>query len=461
MSSGEYLVFLDADDRLLPNAVAAGVACFEARRSCGFVFGGFRIINEDGSIRKNVIRRSPSRGLYIELLHSNYILMHGSVMYKRATFEAVGMFETSLPAAEDYDLYLRIARCFPVASYSAIVAEYRQHSSNMSLDSCLMTKATLSVLHSHSGYTTQSNRLQRALREGTSETRTYYTQKLLVQAVTAGGGRAARALLQMYLRRPDIVTTSLLKGLDRYFKLSETVAGVTAYVRRRANRLRQPRYESSFPRRLTPVSREFGFERGTPVDRYFIERFLETNSNVIQGRVLEIGDSAYTRQFGGNRVSCGDILSVKTDAPANVIAADLSSAPNIPSDTYDCIIVTQTLHLIYDFHAAVLTLHRILKPGGVLLVTVPGISPLSIDEWKDTWYWSFTKLSMTRVFDETFGPMVEVEADGNVVAATAFLQGIASCELTPEELTYCDPQFEVLIHVKATKLDPIAHTRSR
>lgn len=151
---------------------------------------------------------------------------------------------------------------------------------------------------------------------------------------------------------------------------------------------------------------------------------------------------------------------MRPDTAANVIVADLSSAQDIPSDTYDCIIVTQTLHLNYDFHAAVATLHRIMKPGGVLLLTVPGISPLSIDEWRDSWYWSFTTLSMTRVFDETFGPMVEVDADGNVLAATAFLQGIASSELTPQELNYRDPQFEVLIHVKATKLDPIAHTRS-
>lgn len=154
-----------------------------------------------------------------------------------------------------------------------------------------MTEATLAVLNSQSDFTTRDSRLQLAYCEGTSKTRTHYTQKLFLQALIRGAGRARRTLLQMFLRRPDLVTTSLLKGLDRYLKFSGMSAALAAFVRRRAIRLRQSKCKSGFPRRLTPVSREFGFESGTPVDR-FIERFLETNSNVIRGRVLEIGDSS-------------------------------------------------------------------------------------------------------------------------------------------------------------------------
>ena len=108
------------------------------------------------------------------------------------------------------------------------------------------------------------------------------------------------------------------------------------------------------------------------MDRYYIERFLQLNASAVRGRVLEIGDNSYTRRFGGSRVTSSDVLSVNDDNSGKTIVADLSSADNIESDTYDCIIVfTQTLQLIYDFDSALMNLHRILKPGGNLLLTVP------------------------------------------------------------------------------------------
>ena len=84
--------------------------------------------------------------------------------------------------------------------------------------------------------------------------------------------------------------------------------------------------------------------------------------------------------------------------------ADLARADHIPSAAFDCIILTQTLHLIYDVRAAIATLHRILGPGGVLLLTVPGITRISHDEWPGSWYWSFTTDSASRLFAEAFGP---------------------------------------------------------
>lgn len=206
-------------------------------------------------------------------------------------------------------------------------------------------------------------------------------------------------------------------------------------------------------RRLTPISTDFGYDRGQPIDRYYIENFLSSNSTDIRGRVLEIGDDTYTRRFGGDRVIKSDVLAVRRDNPKATIVADLSKAENIPSDAFDCIIFTQTLQYIYDVNAAVATLARILKPGGVTLATLPGISqisPIDMDRWGE--YWRFTTLSARRLFEDAFSlGHADVEAHGNVLSAIAFLHGLAAEELKNTELDYFDRNFELVITVRAVR----------
>lgn len=208
-------------------------------------------------------------------------------------------------------------------------------------------------------------------------------------------------------------------------------------------------------RRITPISRVWGCDRGMPIDRYYIEQYLTDCGADIRGHVLEIGDSRYTHQFGGERVTKSDVLHVKEGNPEATIVADLSYAPEIPSDTFDCIILTQTLHLIYDVRATIATLYRILQPGGVALVTFPGISQIShLAEkgWADSWYWSFTANSAHRLFEEVFrATNVKVKAYGNVLSAIAFLHGLAAGELTKEELDHRDADYQLLITVKIVK----------
>jgi SAM-dependent methyltransferase len=194
-------------------------------------------------------------------------------------------------------------------------------------------------------------------------------------------------------------------------------------------------------RRLQPTSRVFGFDRGFCIDRHYIKKFLAAHAQDIQGHVLEIGDDAYTRKFGGEHVTKGDVLHVIEGNPKATIVTDLTCAHHILADTFDCIICTQTLQFIYDVQATLKTLYRILKPGGVLLATFPGISQISrydMDRWGD--YWRFTTLSALRLFEEVFPPEhVTVEAHGNVLTAIAFLHGLAAEELRQEELDYHDP----------------------
>jgi hypothetical protein len=205
-------------------------------------------------------------------------------------------------------------------------------------------------------------------------------------------------------------------------------------------------------RRVMPLSRHFGFDRGSPIDRYYIENFLAKHSKDIRGRVLEIGDNAYSRQFGGAQVTKSDVLHVHDGNPTATIIADLTDAHHIPSDAFDCFVLTQTLQLIFDLRGVLNTIYRILKPGGVVLTTVPGISQISLDEWKDSWFWSFTALSVQRLYEEFFpSSNIEVKTFGNVLAATAFLQGLATQELKKEELDFHDPSYQVLITIRAVK----------
>jgi SAM-dependent methyltransferase len=215
--------------------------------------------------------------------------------------------------------------------------------------------------------------------------------------------------------------------------------------------------------RLEPISRNYGFDRGTPVDRHYIETFLQRHrgsphygAGDIRGRVLEVGGDTYARRYGApdaggeTRV---DVLHVDDSNPAATVVGDLSSGTGLPTGTFDCVICTQTLHVVWDFRAAIRHLHQMLKPGGVLLATVPGITP-SCNPDRDLWgdYWRFTTLSFRRLLEEAFPPaQVHVEAYGNVLSSIAFLHGLAATELTTAQLSPRDPDYELVIVARARK----------
>jgi SAM-dependent methyltransferase len=213
-------------------------------------------------------------------------------------------------------------------------------------------------------------------------------------------------------------------------------------------------------RRVNPISFRFGYDRGRPVDRYYIENFLAYHADDIRGRVLEIGDDSYTRQFGGGCVEISDVLHVTEGNPRATIVADLTRADHVPSEAFDCIIFTQTLQFIYDVRLAIQTLRRILRPGGVLLATVPSIGRMmdpSQDEWNTKYYWAFTPASVRSLFEESFpATSVEVEAYGNVLTAISFLHGLATEELREQELKSRTPGYEVIVTVRAVKPGAVA-----
>ncbi|WP_347302966.1 methyltransferase domain-containing protein [Croceibacterium sp. TMG7-5b_MA50] len=199
-----------------------------------------------------------------------------------------------------------------------------------------------------------------------------------------------------------------------------------------------------------PLCREYGFNRGQPIDRHYIETFLYSHRTEITGRVLEIGERLYTEKFGQD-VGRSDMLHVD-DHPDATYVDDLTNGASVPDATYDCVILTQTLHLIFDMQAAVRTLHRVLKPGGVLLCTVPGITQIADDDWNDTWYWSLSAAAARRLCAPVFGAeQVGISQYGNLLSATAFLHGMAAAELQPAELGHFDQQYPVIVAIAARR----------
>jgi len=200
-----------------------------------------------------------------------------------------------------------------------------------------------------------------------------------------------------------------------------------------------------------PVSRRFGYDLGTPIDRVYIERFLAENASAIRGIVLEIGDDQYSRKCG-SPVARVDVLSAVASETATLVG-DLATGRNIPSSAYDCIILTQTLQMIYDVKAALRNAAEALKPGGTLLLTASGISQISrydMDRWGE--YWRFTDKSLRMLLDEVFPEgSVNVQAYGNVAAAKAFLDGVPAEQLSNEVFAHNDPGYQVLLAARATK----------
>jgi glycosyltransferase involved in cell wall biosynthesis len=437
----DKIVFLDADDRLCQDAIQAGLECFVRHSEAGFVYGGFHLIDADGGVTGDPVCRDIGPDPHIAFLRGNQVGMHGTVMYDRRRLSDAGGFDVTLRRCEDYDIYLRISRNHPVANHRHIVAEYRRHRANMSSNSLEMLRSVQRVLARYKP-PERSEPAAVAWRQGQAYWRRYYYDEILrllsvrriVDAVRASPTLAARHLirrLQRALPRGLIFTLKCLAG-------------------------RQPAPPLGCVRfgdfdRPSPISPDFGFDRGTPVDRYYVEAFLTAHSGDIRGRALEIGDAVYCRKFGTGIVQ-QDVLHVTADNPGATIVGDLSVPGVLPEGAFDCLVITQTLHLIYEMHAAVAAMYRALKPGGVLLLTCPGISQVDRGQWAATWFWSLTRPAAERMFSDAFGAgSVAVETRGNVYAAVCFLEGLALEEVDAAKLDVLDAAYPVIVTVRARK----------
>ena len=202
-----------------------------------------------------------------------------------------------------------------------------------------------------------------------------------------------------------------------------------------------------------PINSNWGYERGTPIDRYYINKFLQKYAGDIRGRVLEVADNEYTRTFGGVRVEISDILYPTTGNPRATVIADLTNPGEVEDELFDCIICTQTLQFIFDVRVAIESLFRFLKPGGVLLLTVPGITKISPeDRDRSGDYWRFTAESLHRLLAAEFPePTVAVEAYGNIKSSLGLLHGISAGEIQEVELDQYDDHYQLIVSARAVR----------
>ncbi|WP_138733969.1 methyltransferase domain-containing protein, partial [Modestobacter excelsi] len=168
------------------------------------------------------------------------------------------------------------------------------------------------------------------------------------------------------------------------FAFSQLPVRVVRAVERRSAGARRAgfRVRWASTRRVDPLS-EWGFDRGTAVDRYYIQRFLDSHRDLVHGRTLEVKEDLYASDLGAERV---DVLDVDPDNSAATIVGDLCDPATLPAETFDAAIVTQTLQLVPDPVAGLRTVLRALRPGAAALVTVPAMSRLAGD-W-DRWRWT-------------------------------------------------------------------------
>lgn len=437
-AAGRFVAFLDADDVWLPQKLAEQVAILESHPGAAMVYGPAEYwqgwTGNPADAERDFVQcvgAATTRLVSGRRLLSQFVDREGTtpspsgVLVRRAALDAVGGFEESFTGLyEDQAFYAKACLAHNAYVSDRVWYRYRQHENG----ACAAA----------------------ARADKTREARMTYLRWL--------AGRLQRAGVQHRATLSKVRDTLRKHGgpLVRESLLARISAGILSRVRtprRLTARLHRTRTRWGSLRGVEPVSRRFGADRGRCVDRWYIERFLAEHAADIHGRVLETGGDDYTRRFGGDRVARADVLyAAAGHARANFVA-DLTDAPGVPSDTFDCVILTQTLHLIDNVQAAVRTVHRILKPGGVVLATLPGISQVSrydMERWGDRW--RFTTLSARELFERAFTDgHLTVASCGNVLTATAFLQGISADELTPGELEHHDADYPLVLTVRAEK----------
>ena len=197
-------------------------------------------------------------------------------------------------------------------------------------------------------------------------------------------------------------------------------------------------------RRLHPFSESYGIDRGGSVDRGYIDDFIARNADAIHGRVLEVLDDHYA-STAKKRITQLDIVDIDPSNSRATLVVDLGAPGALPVKTYDCVIVTQTLHLVRDIERAIDNIWGALVPGGTALLSIPVICRIDADFGPAGDLWRFTPAGWELFLNRRLPAAdVTVEGHGNLVVAIAFLEGLAPQELCPEEIAYEDPHFPVV-----------------
>jgi peptidoglycan/xylan/chitin deacetylase (PgdA/CDA1 family)/SAM-dependent methyltransferase len=360
--------------------------------------------------------------------------VHRATLFSRAAWKKIRGFDTSVAAAEDYELCLR-----------------------------LLSEGWVGALVSDVLVRQKADRLSSYQRDLWREryvpamTAIFNKHRDLFEQETASVllGREETLIWLADRYRPIVSRReAAVKELDA---LKQEIADLIRALREHGH----DRVDWGDLRRTKPISPEWGYDRGKPIDRHYIEAFLEDNARDVRGRVLEIQEDDYSRRFGGGEVESVDVLDACATNPRANVIADLRQASALPGETYDCIILTQTIHVIDDMEAVARECYRLLKPGGKLLVTLPCLSRVCLEYGPDGDYWRVTEAGAKQLFSAAFPPYaIATRVYGNVLAGTAFTYGLCCDELTPGELDETDPYNPTLIGVSAIKPADVPKSKS-
>ena len=426
LTTSEYLVCLDGDDTVEPGYFEAAGGRLDREPDLDFVSCAMRAFEGASYVW------SPSAPTFVDAVATGGV-PHASTMVRRRLWESVGGFDETLRSFELLDFW---ASAIESGARGVILEEpllnYRVRAGSNYRRSIQPDVYLARLRHLYSKHRAAVER--HGLDLITAKEAFLVSQRDYRETLESRKAAIHSELTRLRQDIAETVATLESRGLSRV--------------------------EWGDLRRRQPLSERWGRDRGTAIDRYYIERFLAAHQGDVRKRVLEVRDATYTARFGGDAVTTRDVIDLNAgNAHANMVA-DLRRAQGIASDTYDCIILTQTLQLIDDLPAALAECARILRPGGVLLVTVPSVIRVDEEAGPDGDFWRLTEASARKLFADVFPiEAFEVFAYGNVMACAAFLYGLSVEEMDPADLDHVDRTFPIVIAIRAVK--PAAEAAAR
>ncbi|MGX7896310.1 glycosyltransferase family 2 protein [Tsuneonella sp. HG222] len=442
----DYVLFLDSDDVLLPDGIAACLACMAENPGAAVAYGAHLPVDQDLVATGGPRFIAMARDAYHDLLEGNGVLMLGSALFDRTALLAVGGFDDKLSLAEDYDLYLRLARNYPFACDPALVAKYRAHPGNLSARHAAMMESALAVQERHRPSESDGAGM-RAYRKGQRALRMIVANSWsLAQAQDPTGETPGK--LEAYRAAPFAAFIASLWQIVRKLLPARAIQFIKSRLSGYLPTLQKLDFGDLARRR--PVGTAFGRDRGTSIDQFYIDKFFQRHAGAMRGRIewlrpepapaLPEGNFAYTFEAepsGANRV--------------REVAAKFEYEPASAPDGHDCIAWHHGAHDPLELERLIARSRVRLNPGGVLLATLPGVAG-GVQTAGADGFWAPTPDGARRMFEREFGEgNVEVTSFGNVYAATSFLQGLAVEDIDAAWLDGVDPAFPLVLGIAARR----------